>query len=470
MQRFLLVWLLPFVLSAQTVTIAVDSTIGKPPAYFGFEGTWVNEDSALFLERYRMSGLNAIRLQFPMFKYESQNDDADPATSQINFNRDFTLDKQLGKHTNYHRMLRALLRQRPNLNVYINIWECANWLASTPGTFFGGVSGAFPPTDYREYQEVVRSIAGWIVRQLNIAPERLLFSFVNEPNSNSSFPTHAFIGNTTDLLKMAQAARLALDEVSPKIRLGGLEEINNVKITEKFFAAGGGKYLDFITFHVYRNNYRNLNTVISEIVNVLKRYNKPVHLTELGNNQYGEGYLINYSPVQAGYSLMYSLMHLWQQPIEGFVMFRFSNSYYGSGHAAVGGWKGYGVFEDWRGTHSNRMAYHLFSAYWVFANFYQHMTGGRIVKNSHAAPALSLLAVRGESHLAIAAIHSDRRHGSLIDFAIDDPEMPDSLVVGIIDGLNSATTATSTIAEKGRFRHHFPARSIRFFLLEYPQK
>ena len=451
-------------LLAQQISIFPDSVISSPPKFLGVEGTWVNEDSALFLERFALLGINTVRIQMPMFKYEPENENAAPYNSEINFNRDFDLDAERGKTIGYHRMLRNLLRRHPDLNVSINIWDCANWLASTRGTFFGGRSGAFPPAYYPEYREWISSIARWLTGDLKVPPQRIMFAFVNEPNARGKYPTTAFKGDVRDLLTMARAAREALDEVSREIRLGGIEEINSSGITERFLKAGGGDYLDFLSFHVYGTGPFQIGNRISGIAAKLAQSGKPVYLTELGDNDYGKDFLIDYRPRDAGVAMASHVMSIWRAPLESFQMFRLSSSYYGSDHAQVAGWKGYGLFEDWRGTHTDGEAYRIHSVFWVLANSFRHLAGGKVVQVRCDLRQVDVLAVWDPSAPAILAAYNLGREKTDLVFRWEGREEQWHRVL-VTDALSGIEPSRELPVQQGSFSFAASGRGVVLFRL-----
>ncbi|HQU71353.1 MAG TPA: T9SS type A sorting domain-containing protein [Calditrichia bacterium] len=447
---------------SQTVSVNLDNQVGTVPVHYGFEGTWIDQDSSMFLQRYRTSNLNILRMQFPMFEFEPANDNSNPENSVINFDFVSQADVAYGKTTSFHRWFVAMRRQHPDLVFYLNIWDCANWLASTPNTFMLGASGAWPPTNYAEYSEIVRASLSWLVNDVGVPPSRVMFTFVNEPNSDPSFPTHAFEGDLNDLLAMAAAARAAADEVSPEIRMGGIEEVFQANLTRQFLNAGGDQYVDFLAFHVYQIGASAINGMITSIHDDLVGYNLPLYLSEMGDNDYGAGFLINYDSEEAGIALTRNLVRIWELDLAGMVMFRFSNLYLNSPSLPLSGWTGYGLFEDWRGTNTNGEAYKLFPGFWAFANFYNHFTNGVIVQSAESINRMEVLAVRGDSSLAIAAVNYSTSSRTL-DFQLSGGA--DFSRARVVDGLSAIVPFDSLSVSGGNFTYSVPGNSVRIFLL-----
>jgi hypothetical protein len=158
-----------------------EQILGPGPAYYGVEYGWIDQDRDLFLERYRLLHANVLRVQVDQEYFEMSNDNDDPSVSAIDFDVTFPLDLREGKTLTYHDMFSTLAAEFPSMHFHINVWLAARWNAVQPDGYLG-LGGAFPPLDYAEHREFTRELARWLVDSCGIAPERLSFSFVNEPN------------------------------------------------------------------------------------------------------------------------------------------------------------------------------------------------------------------------------------------------------------------------------------------------
>jgi len=449
--------------SVQTIEIDYSQVISKGPDYFGWEGGWISEDSLVFLERYRLAPPNLIRIQVPMFLFEPVNDNTNPDSSEIRFNIDAVYDIQYGKHTNYDEFLKRLVREYPGIIINLNIWDCANWLASTPGTFMGGISGAFPPNDYSEYEEFVRSLAFWLSDSIGLDPENILLTFVNEPNALASFPTHAFTGTVDDLVLMAQHARSALDQVSPDIRMGGIEEYMSSSMTNSFMNAGGDQYVDFLTFHVYGNGASSINQRISNIVNDLSTYQIPIYLTEMGDQAYGPSIFINYNSLDAGIDLTRNLIQIWKSDLTGFSMFRLNNTYIDNPFYGLSGWIGYGLFEDWRGTNTNGVAYAIFPGYWGFANFYTFLDSTQVLASVNSSSEIEVIAAKKADSLFLLAVNLNETFSQSLDITLINTGSNVFNHFQVINPLESLQIIDSGFINLNNFHYQLPEKSARLF-------
>lgn len=371
--------------SATQIQVDWEKTNGNGPDYYGVEYTWVDQDRDLFLERYRLLKPNLLRVQITQEYIEPANDNADPQLSQINFNLTLPLDTQSGKTLTHRDLFTSLGAEFPEMHFHLNIWLAARWNAANPDGYLG-LGGAFPPLNSAEHGEFVRELARWLVETCEIAPDRLSFSFVNEPNLKSFFT-----GNQADLITMAQVTRAALDQVSPQIQMMGLDEVHGAGWTDSFYPNRPAGCCDAWTYHAYERGIGSLWSAMQTRAGHLSTYG-PVWVTEFADTANGSPDAgMNFSTPQAALGFARVLGRLWSSGIDGLVHFRLSDTY--TDMEPLNGWAGHGLFADWRGTKSNGKPYAIYPAFWVFANFYNEMAGGQ-VSGVAAPPDLEVAAAR----------------------------------------------------------------------------
>ncbi|MEE8306505.1 MAG: hypothetical protein V3R81_04525, partial [Gammaproteobacteria bacterium] len=120
-----------------------EQIIGPGPTHYGVEYGWIDQDSDVFLERYRLLHANTLRVQVTQEYFEMFNDNDDPNVSEIDFDVTFPLDVQEGKYLTYREMFSALNTEFPDMHFHINIWLAARWNAANPDGYLG-LGGAFP--------------------------------------------------------------------------------------------------------------------------------------------------------------------------------------------------------------------------------------------------------------------------------------------------------------------------------------
>jgi hypothetical protein len=357
--------------SQTSTTIYADwnQVIGSGPTYYGVEYGWIDQDSELFLERYRLLNPNALRVQVTQEYFEMVNDNDDPDYSEIDFDVTFTLDAEEDKQLTYGEMLSTLAAEFPDMHFHINLWLAARWNASDPDGYLG-LGGAFPPLDYAEHREFVREFARWLVDTCGIAPERLSFSFVNEPNL-----IFFFNGTQADLVQMAAETRAALDEISPLIQMMGLDEVHGTGWTDSFYTQRPAGCCEAWTFHAYERGVGPLWTTMQTRIEHLNEYG-PVWATEFADTTNGSpDAQMDFSTRQAALGFAEVVGRLWGSGVDGVIHFRLADMYVDQ----LGGWAGHGLFADWRGTKSDGEPYAVYPAFWVFANLYGQLGGGEIV-------------------------------------------------------------------------------------------
>jgi len=348
---------------AENLVVDFADAIGPGPRYYGVEYSWIDQDAALFLNRYKRLHGNVVRIQITQDFFE-------PVDSRMDFRRTVLLDRARGKTMTYERMFKSLVTELPGLAFQINIWLCAKWNATDPNGYLG-LGGTFPPRDYAKHREFIRAFAKWLVSSCGIPPAQLTFTFVNEPNLRTFF-----VGTVPDLRKMAEETREALDQVSPLIKMGGLDEVHGVDWTASFYALRPQRCCDLWSFHAYETGVPELWSALSDRIVYLKQFG-PVWVTEFADISNGspDGRM-DFSTREAGLGFADLLGRLWASGIDGVTHFRLSDNYSDS----FGGWVGHGLFANWRGTHAGGFAYKPFPAYFVFANVYREMGGGEIIR------------------------------------------------------------------------------------------
>ncbi len=349
-----------------------ERVVGSGPTHYGVEYGWIDQDRDLFLERYRLLHANTVRVQVDQEYLEMVNDNDDPNVSEIDFDVTLPLDVEEGKYLSYREMFSALATEFPDMYFHINVWLAARWNASDPNGYLG-LGGAFPPLDYAEHGEFVRELARWLVDTCGIAPERLSFSFVNEPNLASFF-----VGTQADLVQMAAETRSALDQVSPQIQIMGLDEVHGTGWTDDFYPQRPDGCCDAWTFHAYEQGVGPLWNALQTRVGHLSGYG-PVWATEFADTNNGSpDAQMDFSTREAALGFAEVVGRLWASGADGIIHFRLADTYVDQ----LGGWAGHGLFADWRGIKSDGEPYAIHPSFWVFANLYGQLGGGQIVSTT----------------------------------------------------------------------------------------
>jgi hypothetical protein len=400
------------------VLVNWNQVTGQGPAFYGVEYVWVDQDRELFLDRYRALAPRVLRVQISQEAFEPVNDNNDPLFSEIRFNQTFVLDAAWGKTVNFEDMFTTLAAEFPQMQFHLNIWLAARWNAAKPDGYLG-LGGAFPPISMPEHQEFIRALASWLVSTCGIKPERISFSFINEPNLTSFYT-----GTISGLVDMADATRAALDQVSPSIKLSGLDEVHGVSWTDQFYAKSPGSCCEFWTFHAYEKGFEKLGGVLVQRSQRLSAYG-PVWVTEFADTQFGSpDAKLNFSSRLAAISFARLGALLWKADVEGVIHFRLADTYL----SVWDTWAGHGLFADWRGSKSGGVGYAIYPAFWVFANLFQRLGDGQILQTSFS--------------------------GGLEGTAVRPAGRDDALAVWIV---NPGTTPVSTMIQA----QNFPASKVR---------
>lgn len=371
--------------------------VGRGPTWYGVEYSWVDQDRDLFLERYRLLSPNLLRVQISQEYFEPANDNADPNLAQFDFDHlTVPLDSQEGKTITFRDMFASLAKEFPDMHFHLNIWLAARWNAANPEGYLG-LGGAFPPLNYAEHAEFVRELARWLVESCGIAPQRLSFSFTNEPNLKPFFT-----GSQAELVRIAAETRRALDQVSPHIRMDGLDEVHGTALTETFYPLRPAGCCGRWTFHAYEREVDALWSALQRRLERLSAFG-PVWVTEFADTANGSlDAEMDFSTHEAALGFAVLLGRLWSSGIDGIVHFRLADSYLQG--QPLEGWAGHGLFADWRGTKSkDGEPYGLYPAFWVFANFYNEMAGGQVIPTTNP-----------DGLVAAASRHSNRSPACLV--------------------------------------------------------
>ncbi|MBN2502535.1 MAG: hypothetical protein JXB38_17270 [Anaerolineales bacterium] len=439
-----------------TVHISADVLDVSLPSYYGVEYAWVDQDTDLFVERIRTLGANVLRVQITQEYIEPVNDNADPNFSEINFGLTIPLDPENGKTLTYQEMFTRLGQEFPEMVFQINMWLPARWNADTPGGYVG-LGGTFPPVDYAEHREFVRELFRWLVEDCDIAPARLSFAFVNEPNLEPFFT-----GSQDDLLRMAIETRAALDAVSPEIGMFGLDEVHGTDWTAAFYNAQPEGCCDGWAYHVYEAGQENLNDALLQRLDRLSVFG-PVWITEFASTEHGspDGGM-DFSTEAAALHFSQTLAYLWPGGIDGVIHFRLADTY-----TSVLGWSGHGLFADSRGTNARGDAYHLYPTYWVFANIYNHLGEGQLVAVENES-GLELFAVRQGSatgdEVAVWVVNAGPQKAPVtFCMAAEYALAGDVEILNNLEGSEPADIGTLDSA--GCFPYTFPARSAYTLLV-----
>lgn len=415
-----------------------EQTVGPGPTYYGVEYGWVDQDRDLFLERYRLLHANVVRVQVDQEYLEMVNDNDDPNASAIDFDVTMPLDVQRGKTLTYREMFSTLATEFSDVHFHINVWLAARWNAAEPNGYLG-LGGAFPPLDYAEHREFVRELARWLVETCGIAPERLSFSFVNEPNLTSFF-----VGTQADLVQMAAETRAALDEISPQIQMMGLDEVHGTGWTDAFYPQRPDGCCDAWTFHAYERGIGPLWNALQTRTEHLSGYG-PVWATEFADTNNGSpDAQMDFSTREAALGFAETAGRLWASGVDGIIHFRLADTYVDQ----LGGWAGHGLFADWRGTKSNGEPYAIYPSFWVFANLYGQLGGGQIISTTTSSDLVVVGARRDDVLPSRLALWVTNSTDTAYTTTIQVTSFPTTTAqVAVLDNLSSNIPIETTVAE-----------------------
>lgn len=425
--------------AATSITADWENVVGSGPTYHGVEYGWVDQDSDLFLQRYRRLHPNILRVQITQEYFEMVNDNDDPNTSEIDFNITLPLDSQAGKFLTYREMFSTLASEFPDMHFHINMWLAARWNATDPNGYLG-LGGAFPPLDYAEHREFIRELARWLVETCGIAPSRLSFSFINEPNL-----TPFFVGSQADLVRMGAETRAALDAVSPQIQMMGLDEVHGTDWTDAFHPQRPEGCCDAWTFHVYERGVDAVWAALQTRAEHLGSYG-PVWATEFADTANGSpDAQMDFSSREAALGFSEVAGRLWTE-VDGIIHFRLADTYVDQ-QGQLGGWAGHGLFADWRGTKSDGEPYAIYPTFWVFANLFGQLGGGQIVDTTSPSD-LILVGARHDDPVAVRlALWITNPSDTAYTTTVQVTEFPvDVASVKMLDNLNSDAPMATIMA------------------------
>ncbi len=161
------------------------------------------------------------------------------------------------------------------------------WASTHPEIgYHAGAGAPFPPKNIQDWKDYCREYMTRFRGRISH------FEVWNEPNTgNEANPQSGFFrGTTQEYVDLLKAAYAVAREVSPDIRiLGGSGTGDFLGWTEKVLAAGGGPYMDILSFHAYTTPVSpedaNLEGRLDRLRQIMTRYGigtKPVWNTEVG--------------------------------------------------------------------------------------------------------------------------------------------------------------------------------------------
>lgn len=403
------------------VRIDYRNIVGSPPALYGSNGWWTDQDEDIWRDRYHELGVRVIRLPLAQAGFEPHNDDDDP--NHINpkgflfntpipwFDRTITLRKWL-------EMLKS-----QQITVMITIPYLAGWLSANRDQ---GLNSTYPPNNLEEYREYLRALLQFAVNEIGIPPDKIILEPVNEPDlecgQDRAVTCFWQEWKMEDLVNVMRVAYDEAKKISPSIRLAGVSECCGTGLLDVLISQYDGlSYLDILSYHKYVNNF-DFTDCISRGEH-LKTYGKPVILNEYGNTKYWSNGI---SGALWHAAILPQIWKIGIQPLQ-FPISDFPGSHQG--------YNKLGLFYDWRANWT------LKPAYWVYSNFYSHFGGNNIVSVDNTQP-VSILVSRdkdvGEHNLAIWLTNLDTRKQIKLHFVIDG--FPDKAVeIHVINNLEGPT-------------------------------
>ncbi len=458
----LFAWLTVFVsvtpsVQAADITIDYANVTDNGPQYYGVEYTWLDQHNKTYLERYRELNGNLVRVQIHQDFFEQVNDNDDPNDSEINFSSPIPWDVEMGKTMTYGEMFKSLAAEFPDMRFVVTMATCAKWNAADPNGYMG-LGGKFPPLDYAEHREFVRELARFLVNEAGIPPEQLFFSFVNEPDTYSHFK-----GNQSDLVQMAEETRIALDQVSPLIQLGALEELKGTSLTSEFYPQRPAGCCDIWTYHVYNTGLLSMSSALQQRASNLSQYG-PVWVTEFADRTYGspDGEM-DFSSQGAALEFAALLGRVWTE-VDGMTHFRLADSYLDNPNLSLSGWIGHGLFADHRGTHADGVPHKRFPSYWVFANHYKYLGGAEILNSQESLSDFEIISGKKSKQVNIFVVNGEFPKSNLA-FQINN--LPwSSATVKVFDNLQSNTPIDSFSISGNSFSYNIPGYSSLLFSIE----
>ncbi len=333
------------------LTIALDTPVETaPPASYGLNGWWSDEDAPTLTARYMELAPQTVRL--PLLGAVIA-----PQKGRIVFDQPFDAG---GRHLTYARWFATLRDMDADIMLYIPYLP--EWMAKRPGPT--PLTAPYPPADMQAYAHLVGATLRYLVEDIGYPPERIILEPVNEPDlACGSDPAVACFWHDMDFAQLRAvigAAHQAAKAVHPRIRIAGLATCCTHALLDRFLQdPSRAAWLDILTYHDYSGGYA-IGRALT-IGDHLQSYGKPVYLDEYGSTTY-------WSDGREG-ALWHAavLPQLWEH---GITPVQFSLAEWPGMHA---GYNQLGLMKDWRADWQEKPAYH------VYQNFYTAIPPARPV-------------------------------------------------------------------------------------------
>ncbi len=444
---------------APDIIVEYDQVVSESPPAYGTNIWWSDQDAAMWQTRQEGLHLNIVRFPISHFGLEPINDDGDPNT--INWDG-FHFEQAVPiiesqphaiTRTITYSNLFAMLRDQPDVTLLIYPPYLAPWLSDNPPHPIG--PSPFPPNDLAEYQEFIKVVLRYMIEQVGIPPERILFEAMNEPDLNCGADPVTFCfwdnWNNDDVADVVSATHRAILAVNSNVRLVGVAECCGTNVVRNLLNnTPEGAYLDGLSYHYYDSTSLNLSPALSR-ANELASYNLPLYLDEYGNTIHqSEG-------ITGALWHSYALPTWWEAGISP-VQYPISEwPTLGEPYNSMG------LFEYW----ANNWTYK--PSYWVYANFYRHLGGTRVV--SYTAPsALKVTTGRddsGSGRLAVWVTNPLAAPQSDTLFEIQAFPATQTLVSVYSNTQSITPTTTFTVfGQPLQFSYDIPAQSSLSFVLK----
>lgn len=357
------------------------AVLASGPPSWGSNLWWTDQDVAVWTGRWEELGLVLARVPVPHALVEPVNDNGDPYQANP---EGFLLDTPIGfpalvTRTLTYRNWFEALRDRSPVEMMVSFTYLAPWLTDNPPhEGYSFLAAPYPPNDLDEYREFVEVLLRYLVEELGFPPERLLLEAVNEPDlgcgQDPAVPCFWRDWTMQDIADVVRVTCEAVQETSPAVRVVGLAECCGTGVVRALLDGyAEGSCLTDLSYHYYSNGY-DLDAVMIRKTE-LAPYDRPLYLDEYGDFEYLS------VGTDGGLWHSWALPVLWtagvipaQYPISEFPL-----------HPEP--YNSMGLFEDWRGDWERK------PAYWVYANFFHHITGGEVI-SATAPPTIDILAVR----------------------------------------------------------------------------
>ena len=125
--------------------------------------------------------------------------------------------------------------------VVVTLGQSPSWASARPHESLGRRPGAAAePADMKDWTDYLKAVAA------RYRGEVFYYELWNEPNASAFFS-----GSTESLVQLARAAQETLKDVDPNIQLIGPAAVSSLGYLQEFLAAGGRKYVDIISVHLY---------------------------------------------------------------------------------------------------------------------------------------------------------------------------------------------------------------------------